>query len=199
MCSTALVGFAVFFSRAIAFSVGTATSSTPRRRASRPTSGITGSEPPAPVPTTSVAHFQGMFSSVDSGVCPYRSRNGFEAFFFRFLTFPRSSTTSFSYVVPSIRMEPKLNRSTRISSYASIARDERDRRAGGDRRGTSPPGGQPRADQARHRASRCRGGEDRANLAGPVGELLPGDSRLVGATGRPSPPWGTPPRPPAPG
>src|SRR5438876_4333323 len=165
VCSTALVGFAVFFSRAIAFSVGTATSSTPRRRASRSTSGITGSEPSAPVPTTRVAHFQGMFSSVDSGVCPYRSRNGFEAFFFRLLTVPRSSTMSFSYVVQSIRIEPKLNRSTRIPPYASIARHERDRRAGGDRRRTGRPGGQPRAEQARRRACRSRKGEDRAYLA----------------------------------
>src|SRR5437667_798123 len=52
-------------------------------------------------------HFQGMFSSTESGVCPNSSRNCLDAFFLRLEISPRLITTSCSYVLPSIWMEPK--------------------------------------------------------------------------------------------
>src|SRR5712692_10679743 len=48
-----------------------------------------------------------MFSSTESGVCPNSSRTCLDAFFFRLEISPRSITTSCSYVLPSIWMEPK--------------------------------------------------------------------------------------------
>src|SRR5439155_2595346 len=48
-----------------------------------------------------------MFSSTESGVCPNSSRNCLDAFFLRLEISPRSITTSCSYVLPSIWMEPK--------------------------------------------------------------------------------------------
>jgi len=54
--------------RAIASFVGRTTSATFRRCASFSTSGITGSRPFAPVPTTSRRHCHGMYSSTETGV-----------------------------------------------------------------------------------------------------------------------------------
>src|ERR1700738_3646095 len=87
--------------------VGAITNSTWRRSASRFTSFITGRRPYAPVPITSRWHFQGIFSSMDRGVCPNSSRNLLEGGFLRLRMSPRSITTSCSYVVPSISRVPK--------------------------------------------------------------------------------------------
>ena len=48
------------------------------------TSGMTGSEPKAPVPMISLLPPQGRSSSADNGVCPNSSRYRFDGFFFRF-------------------------------------------------------------------------------------------------------------------
>src|SRR5207247_9126219 len=85
-----------------------------RRLASIFTSFITCNPPYAPEPTTSRRHFQGICSSMDNGVCPKESRNFFDGFFFRLLTSPRSITTSCSWVMPSILIEPKEKSSKRI-------------------------------------------------------------------------------------
>lgn len=69
-------------------------SSTLRRFTSRFTSFITGSLPYAPVPTTSRRHFQGMFSSMERGVCPNSSRNCLDSFFLRSRISLPSITTS---------------------------------------------------------------------------------------------------------
>jgi hypothetical protein len=82
--------------------------STRRLFASAKTSPITGSAPWAPVPTMSRLPPQGMFSSAESGVWPYSSRNCFEGPFFRFRTFPPSITTSCVYRVPSTSISPNL-------------------------------------------------------------------------------------------
>jgi len=55
-----------------------------------------------------------MDSSVEMGVCPKMSRNFLDGFFLRLRTSSRSITTSCSYVVPSMRIEPKENFSKRI-------------------------------------------------------------------------------------
>src|SRR5260370_40528990 len=89
--------------------VGTITNSTRRRSASAFTSFITGKRPYAPVPITSRRHFQGIFSSMDKGVCPNSSRNPLEGAFLRLRISPQSITTSCSYVLPSIRRAPKEN------------------------------------------------------------------------------------------
>src|SRR6266851_55236 len=103
--------------RRMASLVGTMTNSTWRRSASRFTSFITGKRPYAPVPITSRRHFQGIFSSMDKGVCPNSSRNLLEGAFLRLRIFPQSITTSCSYVLPSIRRAPKenLSKCTRTS------------------------------------------------------------------------------------
>src|SRR5229473_547674 len=82
---------------------------------------MTGRAPLAPVPTTSCRHAQGMSSALDSGVCPNAPRKDFEGFFFRLRILPPSMTTSCSYDVPSIWMEPNLNlpKRMRSSSYAA--------------------------------------------------------------------------------
>src|SRR5215813_3702788 len=67
-----------------------------------------------PVPTTSLRHFPGISSSIETGVCPNSSRNFFDASLFRLPILPRSITTSYSYVTPSIRIEPKEKSSKRI-------------------------------------------------------------------------------------
>src|SRR5713101_3616253 len=99
--------------------VGRITSLTLRRLASCFTSFITGSAP-VPVPITSLRHSQGIFSFTDNGVCPKASRNFLDAFFLRLRISPRSITTSCSYVVPSIRIEPKENFSKRMGASVSI-------------------------------------------------------------------------------
>jgi hypothetical protein len=66
--------------------VGTTTSWSFRRLASFLTSVITG-KAPVPVPTTSRRHFQGIFSSIESGVWPKALRNFLEGFFLRLRTF----------------------------------------------------------------------------------------------------------------
>src|SRR6266849_539973 len=80
---------------------------------------MTGSAP-VPVPITSRRHFQGIFSSTDSGVCPNSSRNFLDGFFLRLRTVPRSITTSCSWVTPSMRIEPKENFSKRIFGPPAI-------------------------------------------------------------------------------
>src|SRR6266581_7184711 len=84
---------------------------------------------------TSWWHFQGMFSSTESGVCPNSSRNCLDAFFLRLEISPRSITTSCSYVLPSIWMEPKEKLSNRIRetpwTLASGALVRRDSGEGG--------------------------------------------------------------------
>src|SRR5205823_4486174 len=67
-----------------------------RRSASRRTSCITGNLPYAPLPITSWRHFQGMFSSTESGVWPNCSRNFLDGFFLRLEISPRSIRTSCS-------------------------------------------------------------------------------------------------------
>ncbi len=79
-----------------------------QRLASCFTSSITG-KAPVPVPMRSWRHFQGIASFGEIGVCPNVSRNVLDGFFLRLRTSPRSITTSCSYVVPSMRIEPKEN------------------------------------------------------------------------------------------
>ncbi len=50
------------------------------------TSFITGSDPYLPVPIISRRHFQGIFSPLESGVCPNSSRNFRDGFFLRLRT-----------------------------------------------------------------------------------------------------------------
>src|SRR6266446_2543049 len=76
---------------------------------------MTGSAP-VPVPITSRRHFHGICSSTDSGVCPKVSRNFLDAFFLRLRTVPRSVTTSCSWVMPSMRIEPNENFSKRMGT-----------------------------------------------------------------------------------
>jgi len=83
----ALVLFGCLFNISIAFPVGRISNSTLRLRASCFTSFITG-RAPIPVPMTNCSQFHGIFSSVDSGVCPKDSRYFLDGFFFRFLIFP---------------------------------------------------------------------------------------------------------------
>src|SRR5713226_7784636 len=103
----ALVSFWSCCKTLMASGVGKTNSLIFRRSASRRTSCITGNLPYAPLPITSWRHSQGMFSSTESGVCPNSSRNCLDAFFLRLEISPRSITTSCSYVLPSIWMEPK--------------------------------------------------------------------------------------------
>ena len=91
-------------SSAQASSVGTATSSTLRCRASASTSGTMGRAPSAPVPTMRRRHVHGMGSSRLSGVWPYLSRSGLEAFLSRLATRPRSMTTSRS-IPPAVDVQ----------------------------------------------------------------------------------------------
>jgi hypothetical protein len=58
-----------------------------RRLASSLTFSITGMAP-VPVPITRRRHFQGISSSMESGVCPKASRNRFDGFFLAFADFP---------------------------------------------------------------------------------------------------------------
>src|SRR5713226_12861 len=114
----------------MAWIVGRMSSLTLCRSASRCTSFITGNLPYAPVPTTSRWHFQGISSSAESGVCPKSSRNFLDGFFWRLRTLPRSMITSCSYVLPSIRREPKEKFSNCIfmpslGSSATLDFDER--------------------------------------------------------------------------
>jgi hypothetical protein len=69
------------------------------------TSSMTGRSP-VPVPITRRLHFQGISSSTEIGVCPKAARNFLDGFFFRFRILPRSITTSYSWAVPSMRIEP---------------------------------------------------------------------------------------------
>src|ERR1700722_2139053 len=100
--------------------VGTMTNSTWRRSASNFTSFKTGKRPYAPVPITSRWHFQGIFSSMDKGVCPNSSRNLLEGDFMRLRISPQSITTSCSYVLPSIRRAPKENLSKCIRASVAL-------------------------------------------------------------------------------
>src|ERR1700682_4167351 len=77
---------------------------------------------PVPVPLTSRRHFQGIFSSIESGVCPKVSRNFLDGFFLRLRICPPSITMSWSYVVPSMRIEPKENFSKRTGASVDIIR-----------------------------------------------------------------------------
>src|SRR5216683_2710349 len=104
----AFVSFGFLTSVSRAWSVGRISSSISRRRASRFTSAITGSDPYLPVPTMRRWHFQGISSSTDTGVCPNSSRNFFEGFFRRWRILPRSITTSCLKLTPSILIEPNL-------------------------------------------------------------------------------------------
>src|SRR5215475_1297370 len=63
-------------------------------------------------------HFQGIFSSMESGVWPKAPLNCLEGPFFRLRTSPRSMTTTCSQIVPSIRTVPKEKWSKRI--WASL-------------------------------------------------------------------------------
>jgi len=101
------------------FPVGRMSNLILRRLASRFTSAMTGNAP-APVPITKRRHFQGMTSSIETGVCPKASRNLLDGFFLRLRTCPRSTTTSYSWVVPSMRIEPKKNSSKRMRTPARI-------------------------------------------------------------------------------
>src|SRR5215831_11211095 len=83
------------------------------------TSSITG-RAPVPVPMIRRRHCQGIFSSIETGVCPNSSRNFFEGFFLRLRTSPRWITTSCSYVTPSIRIEPKEKFWKRILYFQDI-------------------------------------------------------------------------------
>src|SRR5215467_14487692 len=78
---------------------------------------MTGS-PPVPVSITRRRHFQNIFSSMERGVCPNSARNCLEGFFLRLRTCPRSITTSCSYAVPSICIDPNPKCSNRISTSA---------------------------------------------------------------------------------
>src|SRR5207244_7707551 len=86
-----------------------------RTSASRFTAVITGNAP-VPVPITSRRQFQGIVSCIESGVCPKAARNFLDGFFLRLRTSPRSITTSCSYVIPSMRIEPKENFSKRMDA-----------------------------------------------------------------------------------
>src|SRR5713226_7190125 len=110
----ALVSLGFCFNTSMASVVGRTSNLIFRRSATRCTSCITGSRPYAPLPMTSWRHFQGMFSSTESGVCPKLSRNFLEGFFLRLRISPWSMTTSCSYVLPSIWREPKEKLSKRI-------------------------------------------------------------------------------------
>src|SRR5713226_1355266 len=115
----------------MAFLVGRINSLILRRLASFFTSSITG-KAPVPVPITSRWHSQGIFSFTDNGVCLEVSRNFLEGFFLRLRTWPRSITTSCSYVVPSMRIEPNENFSKRIRTsgrYYSFWNDSDDQRS----------------------------------------------------------------------
>ena len=90
----ALVASWFLLATSIACEVGSRTSSTLRRSASRFTSFITGNRPYAPVPMMSWRHFQGIFSSIESGVWPEASLNCLDGPFFRSRTSPRSMTAS---------------------------------------------------------------------------------------------------------
>src|SRR5215469_10064483 len=79
---------------------------------------------PAPVPITRRRHFQGSFSSMESGVCPNSPRNCLEGFFLRLRTCPRSITTSWLYVAPSIRIDPNAKCSNRISASLEVYRPQ---------------------------------------------------------------------------
>src|SRR2546425_5493619 len=115
----ALVPSGFCFSSLIAWFAGRINSLILRRLASRFTSFMTGNAP-VPVPITRRRHFQGIFSSTESGVCPNSPRNFLEGFFFRLRTSPRSITTSCSYLVPSMRIETKENFSKRIAPPLGI-------------------------------------------------------------------------------
>src|SRR5260370_28642794 len=106
--------------RRMASLVGTMTNSTWRRSASRFPSFITGKRPYAPVPITSRWHFQGIFSSMDRGVCPNSSRNFLEGAFLRLRISPQSITTSCSYVLPPIWRAPKENLSKCIRASVPL-------------------------------------------------------------------------------
>src|SRR5437899_2511642 len=84
----ALVSFMSCSKTLMASAVGRTNNLIFRRSAWRRTSCITGNLPYAPLPMTSWRHFQGMFSSTESGVCPNSSRNCLDAFFFRLEIFP---------------------------------------------------------------------------------------------------------------
>src|SRR5437667_11781499 len=99
--------------------VGRITSLILRRLASAFTSSITG-KAPVPVPIRSRRHFQGMASLGEIGVCPKAARYFLDGFFLRLRTWPRSITTSCSYVVPSMRIEPKENFSKRITHLSRV-------------------------------------------------------------------------------
>src|SRR5712692_6611743 len=105
----ALVSFRSCSNTFMASAVGRTNSLIFRRLASRCTSCITGNLLYAPLPITSWRHFQGMFSSTESGVCPKLSRNFLDGFFLRLRISPWSMITSCSYVLPSISREPKVN------------------------------------------------------------------------------------------
>jgi hypothetical protein len=82
------------------------------------TSLITGSESYLPVPIISRRHFQGIFSLLESGVCPNSSRNFRDGFFLRLRTLPRSMTTSCFGSRPGIRIE-KCRTSPRLLRFLS--------------------------------------------------------------------------------
>src|SRR5713101_1108111 len=75
-----------------------------------------------------------MFSSTESGVCPNSSRTCLDAFFFRLEISPRSITTSCSYVLPSIWMEPKEKLSNCMSASLEMWSGALLRGDGGKRR-----------------------------------------------------------------
>ncbi len=81
-CKIALASLGFFFSTAIALLVGSTSNSILRRAASCFTSSMIGNAP-VPVPITGRRHFQGISSSMDSGVCPKASRNFLDDFFLR--------------------------------------------------------------------------------------------------------------------
>src|ERR1700675_4000557 len=87
MCRIALVSSGFSCSALIASVVGSMANLILRRCASRFTSSMTGNAP-VPVPITSRRHFQGISSSIESGVCPNSSRNFWEGFFFALADLP---------------------------------------------------------------------------------------------------------------
>ena len=84
------MSFGFRFNTSIASMVGRISNLILLRSALLRTSGMTGNLPWAPVPITSWLHFQGMFSSRDSGVWPNCSRNCLDGFFLRLWISPRS-------------------------------------------------------------------------------------------------------------
>src|SRR5216683_6689895 len=124
----ALVSFTSCSKTLMASAVGRTNNLIFRRSASRRTSCITGNLPYAPLPMTSWRHFQGMFSSTDSGVCPNSWRNCLDAFFLRLEISARSITTSCSYVLPSIWMEPKEKLSNSEMWSGTLLRGDRGKR-----------------------------------------------------------------------